>query len=847
LKNRFFCSFLFFTYFLFSGLSVLAQTKTITGKVTDAGNGDAIPFANVYFKGGTTGVTTDFNGNFTLKIPSGVIPADTLFASNLGYQTRGKVVNRKLATQVINFQLQSGAINLKEVVISSGENPAFRIMREVIKNKSLNDKRTLSAYEYESYNKIEVDVDNISEKFRNKKAMRKITRVVDSLAKMAGEDGKPILPLFISEAVSNVYYRSSPTKKRENILKTKVTGIGTGDGSTVSQLIGSTFQDYNFYDNWLSILKKDFISPIADGWKGNYDYYLADSVYVGDYYCYRLEVEPKRKGDLAFKGNIWIDSKSFALVQIDVNIGKEANLNFIEKIKISQELEPTTDSAGRQMAWLPSRTRVLIDISEISNNSAGMLAKFYTSNRDFVVNQPKPPAFYEVPVEVAEDSKMHEDGYWDLHRHDPLTDDEKKVFVMIDSIKNIPVVKTYVEIFNILVNGYKTVGKVDIGPYLFAYAFNNIEGNRFRLGFRTNQDFSKHWVLKGYGAYGTRDGRFKYSAEVNYIASRRLWTVFGIRRTYDLERLGATSNEIGNNNQIFLAAVRFGRYRRAYFQSENVAFVEREIKKGFTQTIRFRNFKFRPEYPEGQFAYYTEPSLREESPIKDRFTSSELVFESRFAKDEKFIQKGNQRLSLGTQKWPVLTFRYTLGLKGFMGSEFQYHKFQFNYNHSVRFGVLGRTNYKFSVGYIPTDLPYPLLTVHLGNQSPFHIEPAFNVMNFYEFISDRYASFGFTHRFEGLFFNRIPFVKKFKLRFLATGNALVGSLRQSNVQLIPAEHGGMPVSQISSLGKIPYLEVGYGIENIFRFVRVDFIHRLTYRNKPEATKFGVRVTAHFSL
>ncbi|MES2730955.1 MAG: DUF5686 family protein [Bacteroidota bacterium] len=834
-----------FFFFLIS-VSLFAQSKSITGKVTDAENGDAIPFANVFFKGGTIGATTDFNGIFTVKVANGVFPADSLFATNLGYQTRGKIINRQAANQTINFQLKASVYNLTEVVVSSGENPAFRIMRGVIKHKSLNDKRSLQAYQYESYNKIEVDVDNISEKFRNKKAMRKITRVVDSLARMAGEDGKPILPLFISEAISNFYYRSSPVKKRENILKTKLTGVGVADGSTVSQLIGSSFQDYNFYENWLSILKKDFVSPIADGWKSNYEYYLADSVYIGDFWCYRIEVEPKRKEDLAFKGTIWIDSKTFALAQIDVSIGKEANLNFIEKIKIQQELEPTTDSVGRATAWLPAKTRVLIDVSELSNNSAGMLAKFYTSNRDFVVNQPKEVDFYDVPIEVAEDSKMYEDGFWDQNRHDPLTDDEKKVFVMIDSIKNVPVVKTYVEVFNILVNGYKTVGKVDIGPYLFTYAHNKIEGNRIRLGFRTNEHFSKKWVFKGYGVYGTLDGRFKYSGEVNYIASRKAWTVLGARRTYDLERLGATANEVPNN-QIFLAAVKFGTFRRGYFQAENMVFMQRELRKGFTQKVSFRNFSFKPEYSEGAFAYYEEPGHRDDSPISDQFTSTELVFESRYAKDERFIQQGNQRISLGADNWPILTFRYTMGMKGVMGSDFKYHKFLFNLNHSVRFGMLGRTNYRINVGYIPSTIPYPLLGIHLGNQSFFYYETSFNLMNYFEFISDRYASLSLTHRFEGLFFNRIPFVKKFKLRFLASANVLTGRLKQANIDLSPAQYRDLTVSAPTSLNNVPYVEVGYGVENIFRFLRVDFLHRLTYRNNPEASNFGVRVSAYFNL
>ncbi|MBC7923533.1 MAG: carboxypeptidase-like regulatory domain-containing protein [Ferruginibacter sp.] len=843
---------------LFSAPSLFAQPKTLTGKVTDAETGDAIPFANVYFKGTTTGTTTDFDGRFVLKLANGIIPGDSLLASSLNYQVRAKAVNRQLASQTINFQLQSSAYILREVVISSGENPAFRIMREVVRQKGRHDKRSLEAYHYESYTKVEVDVDNISDRFRNKKVMKKITRVVDSLARMAGEDGKPILPLFISEALSNYYYRANPVRKRENILKTKITGVGISDGSIVSQVIGSSFQEYNFYENWLRILNKDFISPIADGWKGSYEYFLADSLYVGNFFCYRIEVEPKRQQDLAFTGTIWIDRQSYALVQIDVTIGKEANLNFIEKIKLQQELEPAVDStstglpgprpsaAGSPTAWLPSKTRVLIDISEVTNNSAGMLAKFYTSNQHFVVNQPQESSFYDVPLEVAEDSRQQEDGFWDEHRHAPLTDDEKKVFVMIDSIKNVPVVKTYVEIANILVNGYKTFGKIDVGPYSVAYANNNIEGNRFRLGFRTNDQFSRKWVLKAYGAYGTRDRIFKYGAGVDYLASRKAWTVMGLRSTYDLERLGATTEEIGNNTLV-LAATKFGAFRRAYFQEENVAYVQREIKKGFNQNVRFRTFTFRPQYPIGQFAYYKDSELGIDSPIADRYRSSELTFETRLAKDERYIQAGNERISLGADKWPILVLRYTLGMKGVLNSDFRYDKFSVDLFHSVRLGALGRTNYILRGGYIPSTLPYPMLRIHLGNQSAFYYVTSFNLMNYYEFISDQYASLHVTHRFEGLLFNRIPLVKKWKLRFLATADVLYGSLRPDNISLIPSEYQGLPVDRPSALGKVPYAEVGYGVDNIFRFIRVDFLHRLTYRNRPEAQNFGVKVSASFSL
>ena len=167
--------------------------------------------------------------------------------------------------------------------------------------------------------------------------------------------------MFITESVSKVYYRDNPSLKYENILRSKINGVGVEDGTTVTQLVGSSFQEYNFYQNWLNILAKDFVSPIADGWRLYYEYDLMDSLYVGDDYCYRLDFFPKSPQDLAFTGSMWITKKEFALKQIDVGIGKQANLNFVEKIKIQQELEPTEEGA-----WLPVKNRVLVDVSEVT-------------------------------------------------------------------------------------------------------------------------------------------------------------------------------------------------------------------------------------------------------------------------------------------------------------------------------------------------------------------------------------------------------------------------------------------------------------------------------------------------
>lgn len=832
--------FLFFSHFLVEA----QETTTVKGRITDAETGEALPFANVFFLGTNIGTSTDFDGFYSLTTSN---PKDSISVTFFGYENRSKIIKKGIS-QTIDFQLTPEVTSFDEVVVTGIENPAFRIMREVIKNKEKNDKRNLTAYEYESFNRIEINLDNISEKMQDRKVMKQIASIYDSLKTRAGEDGKPILPVFVSEAISNYYYRSEPAKSKEVILATKITGVGITDGSLTSQLIGSTFQEYNFYKNWLNIVDKDFISPIANEWQGYYEYILDDSLFVGDKWCYKIDYRPKREQDLAFTGTIWINDTTYALKQVEATIDKKANINFVEKIKIQQELEPS-----KVGAWLPLKTRVLIDIAEIKNNAPGLLAKFYTSNKYFNVNNPRPPQFYDELLVVEEDAKLKDQDFWNQRRHDSMTVSDKYIYSMIDSIKNVPLVKSYIEIVNIVVNGYKKVGKVDIGPYLFAYAYNNIEGHRIRLGFRTNIDFSNKWIFKGYGAFGTKDHtssienypRFKYGVEANYILSRKNWTVIGIERKEDIDQLGLAWEALDNNsNNIFLAFSRWGTLRAPYMSQQNTFRIQRSFTKDFSQKLILKNRTFDPIFP---FVYYNDIK-RGDSTLKSAFTTTEITLESRYAKDEFFIQNDNERISLGTKKWPVFNLKYTIGIKGLINSDFDYHKLGLDINHVLRWGTLGRTYYEFSVGHIFSQVPYPLMQVHIGNQSPFYTVAAFNLMNYFEFISDSYVSLKYRHYFEGLFFNRVPLIKKLKWRFITTGGLVYGQISKKNLAMMPAtDQFGNNTRIFSSLTDKPYAEVGYGIENIFKFLRIDAFHRLTYRDRPNIKTFGVKVSFQFIL
>ncbi|MBL4657103.1 MAG: carboxypeptidase-like regulatory domain-containing protein, partial [Flavobacteriales bacterium] len=707
-------------------LVAMAQETVVRGKITDAESNDGLPFVNIYFKGTTLGATSDFDGFFELRTSTNV---DSISVSCMGYNPRTKGL-KKDVTQIINFQLSGSVQQLQEIVILPGENPAFRILRKVEQYRAVNTPENLVAYEFENFTRIQVSIDNLSEKFKQRKIFKPISNMFDSLQAMAGEDGKAVLPVFVSENFSNYYYRRNPEDQKEDIIASKITGVGVDDHMWINQLMGSSFQVFNFYENWIPILGKNFISPIAKNGTSFYRYYLIDSVEIRGRTCYEMVIVPKRELDLAFRGKIWIEDSTFALVQLDVEIGKKANLNWIEKVKVQQEFEPT--NAG---PWMASKTRALVDLVEVGSQP-GFISKFYSSSKNIVVNEPKEPAFYQEGITVLEGAYEKDDAFWDENRHDTLTPAEKNVYAMIDSVKNIPTIRSLVDIVELVVYGYQEVGKIDIGPYIYLYNFNNVEGPRFRLGFTTNEKFSHNLIFKGYLAYGVRDLRYKYNAEAEYIFSRKPWTRAGIQHRDDIDQISVTDDFFSKNN-LFKFTAGFNPFSRLNNSKEYRIWGERMLFDGFNQILMFHNREFRPFF---DFGYY--PDLTNTEIVKSEFTTSTITLESRFSARERYVYTHLDRIRIpsGQRPPPVYTLTYTTGIKGVFDGDFSFHKLVVNIEQTLPMGTLGKSNYSVTGGKVFNILPYPLLQVHKGNETVVSNPEAFYLMNFFEFVSDGWVS-----------------------------------------------------------------------------------------------------------
>ena len=797
--------------------------KVIKGKVTDLTTSEPIPFATVFIKGTGVGVSTDFNGEYEIRT---VKDLDSLTAQYLGYLPKSKFINKQMTSLQINFQLDPNAHQLDEVVILPGENPAWVILRKIIKNKDKNNRSQLSSAEYQSYTRNEICLDNISEKLKKNVLLGSVANVLDKAQKVADDEGRPVIPVFVSEVISKNYYRSNPKKTKEIVQNSKVSGVGIGDNSIINQFLGVGLQNINFYNNYSNILTKDFVSPICDEWKINYRYYLLDSIYINKQLCYEIKFVPKNKFSLAYSGKMWIDHADYSIVQIDAQISKDANINYMERIKVQHEFIKIDSS------WLLSNARLLICVSKFSSYSTGILIKSNSKSYNYTFSNPKPISFFDNPYEVIDNDSILLQNFDSIRPH-KLTADESAMYKIIDSVKNVPQIKRWLSTFNFITSGYRSFGKIELGPYPFIYAYNQFEKHRFRVDFRTTPNFNKNWLLKGYLAVSTGDTRFiKPEIDFSRILSRKKYCEVGIKYHFDAEQVGVSADNLNFNTNFssttFAALSRFGKFRYPYYLEEWSLYCNTELRAGLIQNFQIKRKLFSPEF---DFRIHLD-----DTKSKSHFISTEFTYDFKYSPGEMGIRnKRNKRIKVKTNRNNfIYKFRYTYG-SNLLG-DFEYHKFYVGLNKAIRFGFFGKSTLDVQLAYTPSKIPFPLLFIHQGNPSIVYLNSAYNQMNYMEFVSDKYASLSWHHDFEGLIFNHIPIIQKWGWRNHIVGKALFGSLDDRSRSLQDDyTDTGFPIPKIKGLDiNTPYIELGYGISNILKCLRIDFIHRITYLNSPKA-------------
>ncbi len=799
--------------FLFNSVTSFAQQETIiTGHVSEIGTNGGIPFVNIYFKGTLIGTVTDFDGNYSIKTST---PKDSIYVSLIGYKSKAKKVE-KGKTQVINFQLSPEALNLSTIEIRPGINPALRIIRNAQLNKTKYDRDNLTAIQYVSYTKQEADVDNITPKMRKWRLFSPFAAMWDSLDVMVGEESKANLPVMMSEVISEIYSFKEAEKRHEDVSAVKIKFVGMKDGSAVSQLTGTDFQSYNFCKNNVAIQGKDVLSPIADNAMLFYNYILVDSVMLDSTKCYKIDCHPKNKKDLAYTGYVWITDTTFAIKQLDLGITPEINVNWIDHARIQQVLSPT--EAG---PWVPSQTRTLVDYTTLTDKFVSMVVKTYNSNLNFVVNKPKEKEFYKSRIQYAENALTQDTAWWRNNRHEPLSKLESKSYNMIDTVRNIPFIRKGVNILYFLFTGYKDIGPVDLGHYINVYGYNAYEGTRLKLGFRTNQKFSENWIIRGYGAYGFKDKGFKYNIQLERILTRYPWSKVGIQYRDDIDQIGTNFNYSNNanlgqsQNNLNNTFSQIGNISKLLRIQEARLWYEKDFNPGINTKIIFQNIRTNPLFQVNFGDQFNIFQTR-------KYSITEVLLETRISVKERFVQNGTERISFGNNKSPIITFNYTLGIKDVLDGDFNYHKASISFSNRFRMSTLGYSQVFLKAGKVFSKIPYTLLEIPRGNENIFYGNNIFNQMNYFEFVSDQYINAFWQHHFNGLLFNRVPLIKELNLREVIGINMAYGTLSSNNKNFNS--------NNTFTVMDIPYFEADLGIENILKFIRIDFLYRLTYND-----------------
>ncbi len=815
--------------FLLSVVFASAQTK-VSGIVVDD-TGQPVPFANVVFKGSTEGIVTNEDGRFYIESQK---TYTSIIVSFTGFMEK-EIPLPKAVNYDFKIVLKE-ANQLKEVVIYSGKtskknNPALDILRKIWARKRKNGLYMFDQYKMQKYEKVEFDMNTIDSAFmKNKifKGMEFIFKHVDT----SRVTGKTYLPIFINEALSEVYGDNKLKKTKEILTANKNSGFS--DNQQVIAFIKDLYADYNIYDNYLTFFDKSFTSPLSRTGIDVYNYVLRDTAFVDGKWCYNIVFYPRRKSELTFKGDFWVNDTTFAIKNINMAATKSANINWVKDIYIEQEFDVLNDSV-----FLLTKDYMMSDFAlRKKETSRGIYGKRTTYYRNHEFNQPKPESFYKEPVNFVDNSVYQKpEEYWEENRFEKLSKDEKGVYQMLDTLKTNRKFKRLTSLVEILGSGYINYGKFDYGPIFSTVGYNEVEGVRLRTGGRTYFGPNDPWRIEGYTAYGFDDHKFKYGLSGKWMVDKKSRIILSGGNRRDIEQIGAsltTTNDVLGRS--FASSGLFTTSSNGKLTNINLSTFAFEIEplKNLVFQAGFSYRTLESASPTFSLDYYkVKPTA--ENPvgvIAGDVKQAETNVQIEYTPGRKMVGYGVERNEVDAP-FPRVFVNYSSGSKGLFDSDFDYQRLQLYYRQPLIIGMLGRTNLTTEIGKTFGAVPLGLMSIIPGNQTYFTIENTFSNLNFYEFVADEYATFQIDHHFNGKLFAYLPYVRKMNLREIIFARGVYGNVSDENKAL--------NASGLTYRAPNPaYWEYGFGIGNIFKVIRIDFAWRGNYRDVPDAQNFTIK-------
>lgn len=820
--KRIYLSIVAFISFQFS----IAQIQ-VGGSIFENETNEPIPFAAVFWGNTTKGFYTNFEGKFSVNVSE--IISDTLNIAYGAYEKKSIVLSKQKDLKNITVFLDREVVKTAKVEIVLGINPALKWIELAQKNAEKNNPENSGNYDCEVFSKSILSLNNIGKGLKGSKIGKEIGPLFDTMTFLTGDSTKAILPIFFSEVLSNYAHQKDPQRNKETILASRVKGVGVSDGTLISQLVGSSLIKYNVYNPTLIVLAKGIVSPINSLSKLIYNFKLVGVDKFGPRRLFMIKVTPKNNKDLAFSGLIWVEDTTGAVVRLSLEIDGNSNLNFIDKLRISQEYIPAPVGDG----YICNNSRTLLDVAEINTNASGMLASNIISCRNFKTNIIHNDDYFRERIQIGDGELTQSDTFWDNHSHFQQTATEKRIYARIDSVKKLPSITKWIDIVTFLADGYYQHKDFDFGPYFLLASFNKLEGFRNRVGFRTTRDFSKTFVFETFLGYGYADKKFKYGAKLDWSLNRITGTKITFFHSKDVELIGFSDNDAVASEDVLINALNMIGSRSLTYCTSNKIEFNTDLAKGLRTRISLSHRQF--DYPrnnEFNLGWYKEGT----TDIENSLTNATVTIKLEYEPKAFHLLSSTKRRTVHVPG-PVYTLTYLKGLSGVFGSQYDYQRVGLGVSTRKIWSGIGRTLFSIDASKVFGKIPFPLLNIPLGNRAPFYNKRAFNQMDLFEFVTDQNIQISIEHHFNGLFLNKIPFIKKFNLREIISSKAIYGTLSTDNRSLIPQNlPGGTKFEPIHSFDNVPYWETAFGIENIFKVFRIDAIWRMTHRLSPTMDK-----------
>ncbi|PIB30386.1 DUF5686 family protein [Maribacter sp. 4G9] len=829
----------FFHFFLLFTVGVLGQTK-VGGLVTDE-NGEPVAFANVLFKGSTEGTITNDNGRFYMESDN---IHNVLVISFIGYENR-EITLASRVNYDMEITLAEAAEQLNEVVLISGKqskknNPAVDILRKIWAKKRENGIRKFNQYAFDKYEKVEFDLNTIDSALMKRKIFKGLEFVFQDLD-TSRITGKTYLPIFLNETFSKVYGDNVLNEEKEDILGNKNSGFE--NNQAIIAFVKDLYQSYDIYDNYLKFFDKSFTSPLSRTGIDTYNYALRDSAYIDNKWCYNIVYYPRRKNELTFKGDFWVNDSTWAIKNINLEVTKSANINWVKEIYIEQDFEVVNDSL-----FLLKRDYMLSDFSfQKKETSRGVYGKRTTVYDNYEFDNKRPKEFYRKDLNPLDINLIvQDDAFWEKNRLESLNKDEAGIYTLLDTLKTVPKFKSYYNLVSILGSGYVEIDKwdLDIGNVYDVFGFNPAEGPRLRLGARTYRGQNDMWRLEGYMAYGFTDQKVKHGFSGKFLVEPKTRLIISGGNRRDIEQLGvsltATRDVLGRSiaSSSLLTVGANNRLTNINLSALNF---EIEPVTNFRISLGGTFRTLSSALPNDFSLDFIDPeSTTGVSSEIRQFDFNTLLI---YTPGKKTIGYGVERRDVN-DTYSTLLLNYTKGTDGVLDSDFNYQKLQFSYSQPWQLGGFGRLMSTVELGKTFGEVPLGLLSVVPGNQTFFTNYGTFPNLDFYEFVTDTYASVHLEHNFNGRLFSRIPFLRKLNLREILGLRGVWGSLSEGNIALSAPASLNTPLRAPSE--KI-YYEYSIGVGNIFRIFRIDFNFRGNYLDNPNARPFGITGSFGFSF